>query len=133
MSADKSARPPWWKQWFGHRSEGAAEKFLKGLGYRILARNYSCKLGELDVVALDGRCVVFVEVRSTAGDDPLRAALSVNPAKQRRLTRLAQYFLKHKRLLDRAARFDVLAISWPEDEEEPNITHYQNAFEAIGD
>jgi putative endonuclease len=133
VSADNPARPRWWKRWFGGRSEKSAETFLKELGYRILARNYSCKLGELDLVALDGAFVVFVEVRSTGGEDSLRAAQSVNLAKQRRLTRLALHFLKRHKLLDRPARFDVLAVRWPDGQDRPEITHYPNAFEACGD
>lgn len=130
MTADNPARQPWWRKWFGNRSERAAEKYLRGLGYRILARNYTCKLGELDLVACEGQTVVFVEVRSTGGDDPLRAALSVNRTKQRKLTRLAVYFLKQKKMLEHYARFDVLTVHWPGDEKEPVIEHYKNAFEA---
>jgi putative endonuclease len=123
---------PWWRRWFGNRSERAAAQFIKRQGYRIVARNYTCPLGELDLVALDGSVIVFVEVRSTESTDTERAALSVDAGKQRRLTRLALHFLQSKRLLDRSARFDVLAISWPPNQREPRIVHYPNAFEAIG-
>jgi putative endonuclease len=126
------ARKPWWRRWFGTRSERAALRFLRKKGYRIVARNYSCKLGELDLVALDGACVVFVEVRSTETGEVERPAASVDAAKQRRLTELALYFLQQKKLLNQAARFDVLAISWPAGAKEPKIVHYQNAFEAVG-
>lgn len=125
------ARWPWFRKWFGNRAERAAQKFLQRLGYRILSRNYTCKLGELDLVALDGACLVFVEVRSTGSHDPLRAALSVDTAKQRRLTRLAQHFLQRYQLQDQAARFDVLTVHWPAEQKEPAITHYANAFEAV--
>jgi putative endonuclease len=128
----ESSRFPWWRRWFGTRSERAAARFLKRLGYRILKRNYTCPHGELDLVALDGACIVFVEVRSTSGTDPTRAAASVEAAKQQRLTRLALHFLQHHRLLDRPARFDVLAISWPESQREPLIVHHRSAFEAVG-
>ncbi len=126
------ARKPWWRRWFGTRSERAAARFLRGLGYRILRRNYSCTYGELDLIALEGRCVVFVEVRSTGNDDAERPALSVNDAKQRRLTRLALHFLQQHRLLDHAARFDVLTVTWPVEQREPRIDHYRLAFEAVG-
>jgi putative endonuclease len=123
---------PWWRRWFGTRSERAAEGFLRRLGYRILARNYSCPLGELDLVAVDGRCVVFVEVRSTGTGDVSGPAHSVDAAKQRRLTDLALHFLQKRRLLDQSARFDVLTLSWPAGRREPEITHFQSAFEATG-
>src|SRR5262249_28095430 len=115
------ARWPWWRRWFGTRSERAAARFLQRMGYRILKRNYSCALGELDLVALDGRCVVFVEVRSTEAEDAARPAASVDAAKQRRLTDLALHFLQQYRLLDYPARFDVLAISWPASQRAPKI------------
>src|SRR5437660_8903618 len=98
MPEPSPARKPWWRRWFGSRSERAAARFLQRLGYRIVARNYTCPHGELDLVAVDARCVVFVEVRSTAGDDLSRPAESVNEAKQRRLTQLAVTFLKQHRL-----------------------------------
>jgi len=123
---------PWWRRWFGTRSERAAALFLHRLGYRILARNYTCPHGELDLIALDGRCIVFVEVRSTGTDDADRPAASVDDAKQRRLTGLALYYLQEHGLLDCAARFDVLALSWPPGRREPRIVHYRQAFEAVG-
>lgn len=123
---------PWWRRWFGNRSERAAARFLRRLGYRILARNYACPHGELDLIALDGRCLVFVEVRSTGSTDAERPAASVDDTKQRRLTRLALYYLQEHRLLNCAARFDVLALSWPEGQREPHIVHYRQAFEAVG-
>jgi putative endonuclease len=132
MAAVSPARKPWWRRWFGTRSERAAARYLKRQGFRLLARNYSCPHGELDLVAVEGRCVVFVEVRSTGGDDPLRPALSVDQEKQRRLTDLALYYLRQHRLLDCMARFDVLAISWPPEKREPVIVHYRQAFEAVG-
>jgi putative endonuclease len=132
MAAVSPARKPWWRRWFGTRSERAAARHLKRQGFRILARNYTCPHGELDLIAVEGRCVVFVEVRSTGGDDLLRPAASVDQEKQRRLTDLALYYLRQRRLLDCMARFDVLAISWPPEKREPVIVHYRQAFEAVG-
>src|SRR5260370_20311858 len=105
--AESPARQPWWRRWFGTRSERAAARFLKRLGYRILKRNYACPHGEIDLVALDGKCIVFVEVRSTGGADPNRAAPSVDATKQQRFTRLALFFLHPHPLLGNAARFHV--------------------------
>ncbi len=129
---DASPRLPWWRRWFGSRSERAAARYLRGLGYRILARNYRCPLGELDLVVLDKETVVFVEVRSSAGRSSADIALSVDDAKQARLTRLALHFLKHHRLLDRSARFDVLTLAWPATQRTPIIEHFPNAFPAAG-
>src|SRR5436305_3835762 len=103
--AGESPRKPWWRRWFGSRAERAAVRFLRRLGYRIVARNYTCKHGELDLVAVDGACVVFVEVRSTEQPTVERPAASVDCAKQRRLTDLALHFLQAKKLLNQPARF----------------------------
>lgn len=127
------ARQPWWRRWFGSRAERAAERFLRKLGYRILVRNFTCAFGELDLIVLDNGVLVFVEVRSTQHATGERPAASVDLAKQRRLTRLATFFLKQRRLLDHAARFDVLTVSWPDGQNTPTIEHFKNAFEAIGD
>jgi putative endonuclease len=130
--AGGSPRWPWWRRWFGNRSERAAERFLKRLGYRILARNYRCPQGEIDRVALDGTCLVFVEVRSTEAAGTAEPATSVGFAKQNRLTQLALHFAQRYRLLNYSARFDVLALSWPPGKSEPVIIHYRDAFPAVG-
>jgi putative endonuclease len=126
------ARKPWWRRWFGQRSERAAARFLKRQGFRILGRNISLPQGEIDLVALDGGCLVFVEVRSTGNDDVERPATSVDAVKQRRLTALALSYLQRHRMLGTCARFDVVAVSWPANQPAPAIVHYRNAFEAAG-
>src|SRR5204862_3868997 len=105
-------------------------------GFKILARRYRTALGELDLVARDGPCIVFVEVktrRSTAAGQPHEA---VDRAKQAQLTRLALAFLKRFRRLEGPARFDVVSIIWEGQGEgqvqEPQIVHYRNAFEPPG-
>ncbi len=125
-------RWPVWRRWFGSRSERAAARFLRRRGFRILARNVNLPAGELDLVALDGRTLVFVEVRSTEGNDADRPAASVDLAKQRKLTAAALAFLSKHRLLDHPARFDVVAIAWPANQREPHVVHYPSAFEAVG-
>lgn len=126
------ARMPWWRRWFGTRSERAASRYLRQQGMRILAWNVTSPVGEIDIVALDGRCIVFIEVRSTSSSDISRPAESVDERKQRRLTACALHYLGKRGLLECAARFDVLAIAWPASRREPEIVHYRHAFEAIG-
>jgi putative endonuclease len=125
-------RWPIFRRWFGDRSENAAARFLRKLRYRILARNVNLTVGELDIVALDGRTLVFVEVRSTAGENVERTTLSVDAAKQKKLTVAALTFLQKHRLLDHPARFDVLIVSWPPNRKQPNVVHFPNAFEPVG-
>ncbi len=119
-------------QTLGQRGEAAAARFLKRLGYKIVARGERDKQGELDLVAVDGRTVVFVEVKTRRSADVGHPVEAVDPAKQRRLTRLAVAFLKRHRLLDESARFDIVAVTWPADKRKPTIEHFPNAFEAVG-
>jgi len=115
----------------GNRGERAAARYLKRRGYKILARGDRLLPGELDLVALDGDTVVFVEVKSRRSADVGHPAEAVNTAKQRRLTRLAVTFLKRHGLLEHPARFDVVALTWPEGGR-PTIEHFKNAFDAVG-
>ncbi len=126
----------WWRRRFpektlGQRGEELAARYLRRRGYRILARGASWKGGELDIVALLGTTIVFVEVRTRQSDVPIRPEESVDLNKQRRLTRMAVGYLKRHRLFDYPARFDVVAIVWPEGGP-PEIRHTENAFPAVG-
>jgi len=131
-SGSSFTRWPWWRKWFGQRSERAAAQFLRRLGYRILARNLADQRGEIDVLALDGSTIVVVEVRSTESADIQKIAASVDAAKQRRITNAALRFLQRRRLLNVAIRFDVLVIRWPAEKRDPEIRHYRHAFDAVG-
>lgn len=125
-------RWPVWRRWFGDRAEKAAARFLRRNGLRILSRNVKLPAGELDIVALDGRTLVFVEVRSTEGPDCTRPTESVDAEKQRKLTNLATAFLRRHDLLGNPARFDVVAVSWPANRREPSIVHFPDAFAPTG-
>lgn len=114
----------------GKRGERAAVKFLKRHGYTILHRGYLILGGELDIVAVDGRTVVFVEVKTRATHDAGHPTEAVDPHKQKQLTQLALAYLRRYQLLDCRARFDVIAITWPIGQKRPTIEHIKNAFEA---
>lgn len=115
------------KQVLGKEGERIAEQYLKKKGYKVIQRNYRCPVGELDLIVLDRRVVVFVEVKTRSGTaygSPLEA---VEFRKQRKMIQAAQYFLSGNRLHQRDARFDVVGISWPG--REPVVEHIENAFE----
>ena len=116
----------------GNRGERKAAKFLKRLGYRIVERGARGPLGEIDLVAIDGRTVVFVEVKTRKSHDRGHPADAVHTEKQRRLTRLALAYLRNNDLLEVRARFDIIAITWSDESKEPTIEHYINAFEPHG-
>lgn len=118
---------------FGDRGERAAARHLRRQGMRIIARQQKSRLGEIDLVALDAGCVVFVEVKTRRSHAAGRPEEAVTLAKQRQLTRLALADLKRRGWLGKkSARFDVVAVTWPDGRSKPEITHYRNAFEATG-
>jgi putative endonuclease len=116
----------------GLQGERLAARFLQKLGYRILARGHRERLGELDLVALDGQTIVLVEVKTWRMGDRGDPSLAVDERKQEKLTRAALTYLKQRRLLEQPARFDVISIVWDGDNGKPVIRHFINAFEAVG-
>lgn len=111
----------------GKEGERVAERYLQKKGYMLVERNYRCPAGELDLIVLDRRVVVFVEVKTRTGlgfGSPLEA---VEFRKQRKMIQVAQFFLAEKRLQQRDARFDVIGVSWLG--REPVVEHIENAFE----
>jgi len=112
----------------GKLGEELAADFLRQHGFQVIAQNVRCPLGEIDLVARDGKTLVFVEVKSRFVRGYGVPEELVSHAKQRRLTRLARWYLKQNRLENRPARFDVVAISW--QDAEPQIKWIANAFEA---
>jgi len=115
------------KQILGQEGERIAEIYLRKKGYRVVERNYRCPVGELDLILLDRRVVVFVEVK-TRTDDRFGAPLeSVGPRKQKKMIKTALFFLTRHQLHNRDARFDVVGISLKAGE--PVVDHVQNAFE----
>jgi len=112
----------------GRWGEKRGERFLKRKGFRKLARNFSCKTGEIDLVMVDtDSSIVFVEVKTRADETFTPTEAVVTPAKKNRLFRTARYFLATNDIQDRPFRFDVLTIVLGENRPE-QITHYQNVF-----
>jgi putative endonuclease len=118
-----------WNRFFGDRGEREAARSLRRQGMTILVRGYRTPHGEIDLIALDGNVLVFVEVKARRRGSPAEA---VTPEKQRRLTLAGLHFLKKHNLLNERSRFDVVAIVWPEDKSAPQIEHIRDAFEAVG-
>ncbi len=112
----------------GAAGEAAAEEFLKLSGYRIVARNVRTKVGELDLVALDGETLCFIEIKARATAEFGRAIEAVGPQKQRRLAKAALLFLAQNRS-QRPCRFDVLGLDRGRDGAW-SFTLVKNAFDA---
>jgi putative endonuclease len=115
----------------GQAAEAAAADFLTRAGLTVVARNVRLPEGEIDLVCREGGVLVFVEVKCRRvewGDAP---AAAVSPQKRRRLVRLAQHYLKWRRLGQTRCRFDVVSVTVggaPANE----IRHIRAAFDATG-
>ena len=116
----------------GVRGEKAAGRFLKRQGYNIVGRGERDRIGEIDLVAVDGKTIVFVEVKTRTSHDRGHPAEAVDQDKQRQLTRVALSYLRRHDLLEYSARFDIIAVTWPADQKRPTIEHFKNAFDAVG-
>jgi putative endonuclease len=115
----------------GTAGESAAARHLVLLGYQIVEGNARCRFGEIDLVAIDAGVIVFVEVKSNRGGRFGAPEEMVTPAKQRRLTRLAAWYLQRRGWLGRPARFDVVAVDW-DSAGAKCVRHFRDAFPATG-
>ena len=115
----------------GRRGEDEAANYLQGLGYRIVGRRERVLRGDIDIVAIDGRTVVFVEVRSRSDTAHGHPAETVGVVKQRRIADLVNAYIRRHRLQDSSVRIDVVAVTFAaNDRERPVVEHYQNAFDS---
>jgi putative endonuclease len=116
------------RQVLGRSSEALAAAFLRLSGYRILECNHRNPLGEIDIVAQEGRTLVFVEVKARRSKRRGSPKGALTPAKRRKLSMVALAYLKGSGRVDRPARFDVVSILLAAGEP-PRIELVQNAFE----
>lgn len=112
----------------GRRGEDLAAAHLEKLGYRILERNVRTRYGEIDLVALDGSCLVFVEVR-TMRSKAMTPEDSVTRRKRRRIAALGLRYLQEHGTLPADWRGDVIAIEIGPDGRPSRIDHYIDAVE----
>ena len=113
----------------GIKGEDAAARYLTRSGFEIVDKNVRTRVGEIDLIARDGKTLVFVEVKSLRDQiegDPPQAA--VNTRKQNRLGKLAAGYLKAKRIRQTPCRFDVVSVIFNEEGAVKAIRHIPNAF-----
>ena len=124
----------------GQRGENLAARMLKRKGLKILAKNYRCPSGEIDIIALDrtgarksGReTIVFVEVKTRSDDTYNTPESAVDGRKKRRIRKAARYYLSHYPTEQYAVRYDIVAIVAPPDAK-PQIKHIEGAFSSNPD
>lgn len=111
----------------GRWGEDLAVRKVKKLGYRCIARNYRCPLGEVDLIAKDGDTLVFVEIKTRRRRSLEYAKEAVNDRKRRQLSKVALAYMKTHGCAEARARFDVVVINL--DGEEQEIEVVRNAFD----
>lgn len=112
----------------GRWGEKRCEKFLKSKGLKLIARNFSCKTGEIDLIMADTEgTIVFVEVKTRADESftPVESVITLN--KKTKMFKTARYFLASYNIINRPYRFDVVAIT-ADQPRNKQIRHYENAF-----
>lgn len=122
------AGQPFNSQTIGSMGEEKAADYLLKKGYRILERNYRCRAGEIDIVANQSEYIVFVEVKSRmAGAENISPLISMTRAKQKRILKLGEFYLYHRRISGFQPRFDVIGITF-RDASRFELEHIENAF-----
>jgi putative endonuclease len=112
----------------GARGEEIAAAYLKGKKFSIVERNFRCKGGEVDIIARDGKTLVFVEVKTRRNLSFGPPQLALTSFKQRQISKAALTWLAKNKMFGASARFDVIAILIP-DHEVPVIDHIRDAFD----
>lgn len=92
----------------GNLAEALAADYLQLRGLRLIERNYSCRLGEIDLILADGPALVFAEVRLRRNLDYGGAAASITTAKRQRILRAARHYLSGRP--EGPCRFDVILL-----------------------
>jgi putative endonuclease len=101
---------------------------IRKKGYRIVQKNYQCAIGEIDLIAEEAGRLHFIEVKTRSGRGFGDPAEAVDLRKQKKLIKLAEWYLKDKRMKDVPVSFDVAAVVWREDKD-PEVRLIENAFE----
>lgn len=112
------------KRKLGDFGEDLTAEFLQKKGYKILDRNYSKTFGEIDIIAIKGEIISFVEVKTRKSDSFAYAAEAVDFYKQQRIKRASQAYLMEKKLTDFLISFDVSEVYM----DTRKINYIENAF-----
>ena len=111
----------------GKRGEDFAANFLANKGYKIKERNYRSPLGEIDIIAISGQTLVFVEVKTRSNANFGLPFEAVNKRKQGQIAKTALYYMAKKKIREHAARVDIVSIISKGDNFEAELI--ENAFD----
>jgi len=113
----------------GKAGEEQAAAALEAKGMKIICRNYRSKAGEIDIIALDGETVVFVEVKAWSSYGLEDLQYSLNDRKKHKIIKTANYFLsENRKYSNMTIRFDVVFVNNSKTSEEYELTHLASAF-----
>ena len=112
----------------GIEGEKHAVRALKKRRYKIIERNFRTPAGEIDIVARDGDCLVFVEVRTRGSIEFGLPQETIRAAKRKKLCTAARWYLQKRKMGDDDCRFDVVAVLMTDDEGDPKIEVIKDAF-----
>lgn len=112
----------------GEYGEIIASRYLRKKGYEIISSNYSCRLGEIDLIAENKKYICFVEVKTRSENMKYAPADAVHMAKRSKIIATSQFFLKHYKT-KRQPRFDIVEVYFEKDEPS-KLNHIENAFDS---
>ena len=113
------------KKLLGDWGEAYTADYLRRRGYEILASQFRCRMGEIDLIARDSMCIVFIEVKYRANGRSGDALEAVTRAKIRQISKTALFYLNQKTISINNTRFDVIGINGDA------VTHIENAFDFV--
>jgi putative endonuclease len=113
----------------GALGEEISKSYLKNLGYRILDKNFRCKCGEIDLIAVNSGYICFIEVKTRYGVTFGMPSESVVYSKQRKIYNTAQVYIMKKNIVNSNFRFDVMEVILNNNNNEFFINHIEDAFQ----
>jgi len=113
----------------GALGEQICEDFLKNSGYKILEKNFKCKCGEIDLIALKSGYICFIEVKTRYDTKYGIPAESVVFSKQKKIYKTAQVYILRKNITDFNFRFDVMEVILNNDNNDFSLNHIEDAFQ----
>jgi putative endonuclease len=112
----------------GRWGERRGERFLRNRGFKTLARNFTCRTGEIDLIMTDkAGTIVFVEVKTRSDERFVETERTVSPGKQAKMIKASRYFLSRHKIEERPCRFDIVMVVLPE-KGRVQTRHYENIF-----
>lgn len=107
---------------FGERGEIHALKYLEKQGYKLVKHNYSCKIGEIDLILKHGEIYIFAEIKTRSSEKFGRPSEAVTPHKQNKIRQVATAFMMEQKCYPSPCRFDIVEVL------DGAINHIKNAF-----